>query len=208
MLVRFYIAPQTGDGLTVETGFRSIINNYVNVAAGEWFDEIDNPARRISIVCVHAPQATHDTIAADSTIIAIGNPIEEANIKNALDAPISAIPNVATLKTKLEGIGISTSWYSADNTVRDGIRYLMRVFSFAQIVDGLGNANIKTFIANNLDTTMNQIPANIRNAVSNWMQSKGLATGWITSSTTVRQVLHFIVTNLGFGALKVSSEDF
>lgn len=207
MLVRFYIAPQIGTG-TMEDPFRSLINNYVNVSEGEWFDEIDNPARRISLVCVHAIQATHDTIAADTSVIAIGNATEEANIKTALDSLISAIPNVSALKTKLEGIGISTSWYSSDNTVRDGIRYLIRVFSFAQIADGEGNSRIKTFIANNLDTTMNQIPAATRNAASDWMLAKGLATGWITSTTTVRQVLHYVVTNLGFGILRMSSEGF
>ena len=80
--------------------------------------------------------------------------------------------------------------------------------AIAQIADGEGKSEIKQLIANNLDTTVNQVPQAIRTAIKNWMQAKGLAIGWITNATTVREILHFITQNLGIGKLRMSGEDF
>jgi hypothetical protein len=207
MLVRFYLAPQQGTG-TILDPIRSILNDFINIYADEKFNEIDNPARKISICCVHASQATHDSIVADGRSLPIGNLIEDVELKTYLNSLISSIPNVSVLKTVLETYGISTSWLSGSNTIRDGIRYLVRIFATAQIANGEYNANIKDLIGRNLDVTIQNIPAQIRNAVRNWMQGKGLAIGWINNSTTVREVVHFIVENLGFGKLRMSGEEF
>jgi hypothetical protein len=136
-------------------------------------------------------------IVADGRALPIGNAVEDTELKTHMDSLINSLPNVAALKTALETRGISTSWLSGSNTIRDGIRYLIRIFSTAQIADGQGNGNIKDIIGRNL-----------RNGVKTWMQSRGLAIGWITNQSTVREILHFIVENLGFGKLKMSGEEF
>ncbi len=64
MAIRIYIAPQIGSG-TFQDPYRSLLNNFIDVSQGDWFDEIDNPATRHSICTVHASQATHDKIYAD-----------------------------------------------------------------------------------------------------------------------------------------------
>ncbi len=207
MLGRFYLAPQQGTG-TMMDPYCSILNDLINIQQGDWFDEIDNPARHISICCVHASQTSHDAILADGRALPIGNLINDTQLKVHMDSLLSTLPNLVTLKTALESRGISTSWFSGSNTIRDGIRYLVRVFSTCQIADGQGDGNIKDLIGKNLTITVAQIPVAIRNGVKTWMQAKGLAIGWITNSTTVREILHFIVENLGFGKFKMSGEEF
>lgn len=208
MSIRFYVAPQAGTG-TFEAPYRSLLNSFIDVASGEFFQEIDNPARRLSICCVTASDTTHANIAADSRVIVISRLYADlAALKTGLNETLDNIPGAATIKTKLETVGISTSWITGTNTLKDAIRYLFRVHFMGQIADGEGNANVKTFIANNLDTTVQQVPAQVRNAVRNWMQAKGLAIGWIGNTTTVREVVHFIVTNLGLGIIKMAAEDF
>lgn len=207
MLVRFYLAPQQGTG-TFQDPYRSILNSLINIQQGDWFDEIDNPARRISICCVHALQGSHDVIIADGRALPVGNLIENTNLKSHLDSLINSLSNIGLLKTNLEVRGISTTWLSASNTIRDGLRYLLRVFSTAQIADGQGNGNIKDLIGRSLTVTVAQIPVAIRNGVKDWMQARGLAIGWINNQTTVREILHFIIENLGLGKLKMSGEEF
>jgi len=291
MKVRFYVAPQQGDG-TFLNPYRSILNDLIDIHAGDWFDEIDNPARHISICCVHASDASHAVILADARAIAV-SPLfaSEADIPNGLNTVLNSIPGIATIKTKLEANGINMAWISGSNTLKDAIRYLVKTHTIAQIADGLsmdclltqvtplgstvisvsenliciregdtisirmmrdypdygnwtftttvkgipsGNTIIlnnptdghgainapvyislrtvggflKQFALNNLDTTVNQVPQAIRTAIRNWMQSKGLAIGWITNATTVREILHFIVSNLGIGKLRMSGEEF
>jgi hypothetical protein len=208
--VKIYLAPQIGSGTFLDP-FRSKLNNYINVQAGESFDEIDNPARRYSICTVIAQPATHQTIATDPTIIALTpNDVTPAQLQAVLDSPVSSLPSAfrTNVQNALEAKGISFAWVGASNTVRDVFRYLLRVHFFAQRVEGEGNINIFNFIKQNLDTTAKDLTAAQRNAVKNWMDSKGLSTGWITNTTTVRQVIHAIVTDLGFGIIKIGGQDF
>lgn len=207
MSIRFYLAPQQGTG-TFQDPFRSILNDLIDVQAGDSFQEIDNPARRISICCVRASDATHAVISADARLLPVSARVADDGLLEHLETLFNSLPGIGALKTALEARGISTSWISGSNNVRDGLRYLMRVFSIAQIADGMGNAHVKTIIAQNLDSTVGDVAPAVRNGVKNWMQAKGLATGWITNSTTVRQVIHFIVENLGIGRLRMSGQEF
>jgi len=207
MKVRFYVAPQQGDG-TFQNPYRSILNDLINISQGEWFDEIDHPARRISICCVHASDATHAVILADSRPVPISELYEEGAVNEGLSHIFNNITGSTALKTKMENHGISTSWITNSNTMRDVLRYLIRIFTVTQITDGEGNTNVKEFLKANLTTTVAQIPVGVRTSIRNWMQAKGLAIGWITNSTTVREIVHFIIENLGIGKLKMSGEEF
>ena len=207
MKVRFYVAPQQGDG-TMLNPFRSVLNDLINISQGDWFDEIDHPARRISICCVHASDATHAVILADSRPVPISELYEEGAVGIGLAKIFNNITESTALKTKMENQGISTAWITSSNTMRDVLRYLIRIFTITQVSDGEGNTNVKEFLKANLTTTVAQIPVGIRTAIRNWMQAKGLAIGWITNATTVREIVHFIIENLGIGKLKMSGEEF
>ena len=207
MKVRFYVAPQQGDG-TFQNPFRSVLNDLINISQGDWFDEIDHPARRISICCVHASDATHAVILADSRPVPISELYEEGAVGIGLAKIFNSITGSTALKTKMENQGISTAWITSSNTMRDVLRYLIRIFTITQVSDGEGNTNVKEFLKANLTTTVAQIPVGIRTAIRDWMQAKGLAIGWITNATTVREIVHFIIENLGIGKLKMSGEEF
>lgn len=208
MSIRFYLAPQQGDG-TENNPFRSILNDLINVQQGDWFDEIDNPARHISLCCAHGPQAMHDTIALDSRVLPIGNICADGTaLRYSLDSLLSGLSNLPALKTALETWGISTSWLSGSNTLRDGLRYVIRVFITGQIADGQGDGNWKALLGKNLTATFNSLTAAQRNAIRAWLASRGLAENWIGSTTTIREIVHFVVMNLGIGKLRMSGEDF
>lgn len=64
MPIRIYRAPQIGTG-TFTDPYRSLLNTFIDVSQGDWFDEIDNPSARQSICTVHARQSVHDAIYAD-----------------------------------------------------------------------------------------------------------------------------------------------
>ncbi len=211
MAMRLYLAPQSGDG-TPENPYRNILNDLIDLPAGDWFDEIDHPARRYSICTVYALQATHDRIAADARVTAISPRVvaDAAAFKADLDALFSSWPSAwrSAAQTRCEQLGISTAWITAQNTLRDVIRYLIRTHFFCQIADGEHNANVKALIAANLDATVGTLPAAVRNAARTWMQARGLAVGWIQNSTTVRKVVYYVVTNLGWGKARLGGEDF
>jgi hypothetical protein len=209
MKIRFYVSPQIWRTDGAEPFYSNLLNDFIDVQAGESFTEVDNPGRRISLCCVLANDATHTAIAADSRII-VASPLANdfADLKSKLDTICSSIPSIATIRARFEEIGINTEWISGSNTLRDALRYLVRVFTFAQITDGENNPDVRDFVQKNLTTQIKDVPTALRTKVKDWMQARGLAVGWITNTTTVREVLHFIVTNLGIGKLKMSGEEF
>lgn len=208
MKIRFYIAPQIGSGTTYYP-YQSLLNDFIHVENGEWFAEMDNPARRLSICCVVAEASTHTAIAADSRVI-VCSPLadDKADMRTKLEQTFNSVPNVAVLKTKLEAIGINTAWISGSDTLRTGLRYLLKVFTVGQFVDGEEVGEVREFLKSNLNTQVSAVPAAIRDKVKNWMQNKGLAIAWIVGTTTVRQVIHYIVSNLNIGKFIMGEEEF
>uniref|UniRef100_A0A6M3JU11 Uncharacterized protein n=1 Tax=viral metagenome TaxID=1070528 RepID=A0A6M3JU11_9ZZZZ len=208
MKARFYIAPQKGIG-TEENPYRSILNDFINIHVGEWFDEIDHPARHISICCVHAGDTVHANILIDAKIFPI-SPLfnDESEISNGLNLSFDSIFNISAIKTKLEEHGINTAWISKSNTLKDVLRYLLRNFAICQIIDGQGLINVKEVLKKALVLTVAEISQAQRIAVRDWIQSKGLAVGWINNQTTIREIVHFIVGNLGLGKFRMSGVEF
>lgn len=210
MKLRLYIAPQQGTGSRFDP-YRSIVNDLIDVNAGESFNEIDYPARRYSLVLVMAEDTTHQVIAADSNVTLVSRLYDDRQaLKDDLDSDISSFPSVFVqeLNTKLEAGGISTSWISSSNTLRDVIRYLIRVCFISQICYGEVNSNMLDFLRQNLDARVFQIPPAVRQPVKDWMQLRGMAIGWIDNQTTVREIVHFIVMNLGFGLINFDGEGY
>lgn len=210
--MRIYLAPQSGSGTDADP-YRSILNDYLSSAEGDDMNETDNPARHISVCFVYTSSlAKLAAISADPRVVTL-TPQEvtsQAELKSLLDAPFSNWPvafrNAA--QAGLEANGVSTAWLSGSNTLRDVLRYLFRTNIIAQIADYEANANVKAFLTKALTLTVGELTAAQRNAAKNWMQAKGLAIGWITNQSTVREVVHFIVTNLGIGTLKLIGEQF
>jgi hypothetical protein len=175
--------------------YRSLLNNFINPANGDNFDEIDHPARRVSICTVEASAATLDVIEADSRVTPC-IPLRATNrvhLAQILAAPFSSYPLAwrDAARTFLEGKGINTEWVTGTSTMRDVIRQVIKIFSVAQVADGQGQVNVKEFMRTaGLDTQVSAIPTVQRSAVADWLQSRGIDTTWITGTTTVRQVVN------------------
>lgn len=203
MPIRIYIAPQIGSGMMLDpnpanwsdtTGpYRSLLNNLIDILAGDRFDEIDHPARRISICCVEASSATLDLIDADVRVTPVipVRAADRAALAVILSSPFSSYSlawrNAA--RTKLESWGINTKWITGSHTMKDVLRQVVKICSVAQVADGHGQTNVKEFLKENLDTTIANVPTAYRTAASAWLQNKGIDASWITGSTTVRQVV-------------------
>lgn len=212
--MKLYLAPQLGDGSDLNP-YRSALNDLIDIEAGDWFDERDNPARHVSICNVHASAATHNNIALDGRAVLL-TPIDildQATLQTVLDAPFSSWPVAfrTAAQDGLEANGVSVAWVTGTNNLRDVIRYLLRGFVFAQMADWDGSArNLQLigFLQGNLTATVGSLTAQQRNAAKNWMTSKGLDSGWITNANTVRQVIHYVMENLGWGQIPFAKEKF
>jgi len=202
-VLRIYIAPQIGSGMMLSpdpstwsdtTGpYRSLLNTFINPANGDNFDEIDHPARRISICTVEASAAVLTAIEADVRVTPVIplRATDRAHLATILATPFSSYPlawrNAA--RAKLEGWGIDTSGITGSHTMKDVLRYVVKMFSVCQVADGHGQANVKEFLKGDLDVQVSAIPVAQRQAIGAWLQSKGIDTAWITGTTTVRQVV-------------------
>jgi len=62
-MIRVYRAKQIGTG-THEDPYRSILHNFIDIARGDNFQEIDMPSKRFSICLLDAPKSAHDAIVA------------------------------------------------------------------------------------------------------------------------------------------------
>lgn len=201
MPIRWYISPYAGTG-TPDDAFRAAAWDVTDPELNQLKGGIRCTQRRHYIVKIDAPQAIHDRIIAETGSKPV-SPLfsDDAAEDLALDGEFSA----STISADAEAAGYSVEWVGS-NTLRDVLRYFIRVAHLAQRLE-------KTPLATRIFTlgltaTVGDLTTQQRNAVRNWMTDRGLATGWITNATTIRQVLHFIVLNLGIGKLKIAGKEF
>lgn len=198
-----YLTPMIGSG-TRQDPFRCKLNNYIDPAQGDIYSSYDSPGRRIAIAVTTASDAAHAAIAADSGIIAITPLADDID----MDALAGSLPNAAAVKTALESMGINTGWMNGTVSLRDCVRYILRVFYLAQRAEGEMNTAVQFALKQGLDNAWSGLTATQKNNVKSWMADKGLATGWINASTTIRQLVHFCVQNLGIGTIRLHGLDF
>lgn len=202
MPIRWYLSPYTGGGS---------FDNPIHAKCWDYTDQTQNqctgtrmPQRQEYLVRVNAPQAIHDAIVANDAGTVI-SPMyaDEAAEASALDAEFTD----ATYKAAVDGKHYSTSWMTTGNTFRDMLRYVVRMCHLGQRLHKFGPV-VTRVMELGLSSTVADLTAAQRTAVRNWMTNHGLATGWITNGTTIRQVLHFILTNLGFGKHHIGKLEF
>jgi|WetSurMetagenome_2_1015567.scaffolds.fasta_scaffold446810_2 hypothetical protein len=198
-MIRWYISPYAGDG-TPDNPYHAAAWDLTNPVT----DNVTGmfcPQKSHYIVRVKAPQGAHDAIVAQGAGKPIGPiHVDEAAEDAALDSPLT--DDVSAIETD----GYSTAWLGGTNTLRDLLRYAYRVLILSQLIHRTPVA--ERIFELGLGATVADLTTQQRNAVRDWMTNKGLATGWITNSTTIRQVLHYIVTGLGIGKIKVAGKEF
>ena len=214
MKSRFYIAPQIWRQETLPDShvieyWSSLLNDFINVHAGEWFDEVDHPGRHISICCVDALDASHSNMLADSRVCPVSGLFDSReDIPSGVNSTLDSVPNISVMKTKLENLGIDTTWITGATSVKQALRFILKLFSISQHLTGKKLLLVRHVLEVSPDLTVTNIPTEKRNAVRNWMENKGLAVDWITGTTTLRQVVNYIMLHLPFGKIRMGGVDF
>lgn len=197
MPVQLYLSPQelhTGDDGSEYTW--NYLNNLIDTGAGDWFDEIDHPARKVSICILTASDATIDAVNADPKCKKVlpARVADTAAFVSALDTPLRRYPGNwrSAVKTVLLNQGIDIDDLTLDNTLRDVLRRLMRAQALTQRAFGKRKQRILDFVQRNLDETVSVIPVEERDELRDWLQAEGIDITWATGSTTVRELTRYI----------------
>lgn len=190
---RFYRSTQIGDGSKINP-WRSKLTEYVaEDATGAGFWDWLNPVRELRYALVRCESLLHIAIAADADIMALSPELaDEAELITWLDTAVNLTANQIT---RLENDGISTAWMSAQTTARQILRYAgwLHVF-YGDFMSS--HADAVEFLLTNLDTTIGQLTQAVRSRARDWITSKGLDVLWIQNSTTVRQVIQYVLENI------------
>jgi hypothetical protein len=195
MTYKFYRADTIVESLFGGTIYRNALTDYVtdNAAISENFWEIINDEHDCRYTLVSCSPAKHAAIA-NATNIASMSP--EMSDVFAMQTWLSGTHNFTAAQiNRLDADGVPMDWVTGA-THRDIIRYLMRHSRLLQHLIRERNADITGFIRQSLAATVNQIPVAQRQRIANWMEARGLSTTWISpATTTVRQVVHYIIVN-------------
>lgn len=209
MPIRIYVAQQRGSGSDLDP-YTNVLNDLIDVSAGDKFQEIDNTARKVSICVVTASNATHSAIIADGRAVPVTPSVatDDASFRAILNSPFDSYPTEwkTAAKTKLEQWGVNTGWITGSNSIKDVIRYIIRHYFMAQ--SATDSSAMTQLLSVGLDTTAGDLTPQQRSDAREWMQDRGLAVGWITNSTTIREVVHFIGQNMGYGTFTFGGESF
>lgn len=190
MPIRWYISPYIGTG-AANDHYRTNIDDLIS--GGEEAIGSDQPQRRYFIRRVDSSVSTHAAILADGH-----TPISPLMTTEDIDSTYGGM--AAGLRAAIEAAcdqrGIDISWMDSSTTLRQLIRRIIMLCWLGQQILGEKHPVMKALLGASLDTTVAQLTTAQRDAAKTWMQNKGLAIGWITASTTIRQIISHILTNL------------
>ena len=189
MAKRYYISRIVGNG-THETPYTSELRDYIyaNWPNEPHFIKQVMPSGNIIMWCFHKydlSQACHDDVMANV-------PQAFAFPEGALDRQLSSIaPNLRNaMRNKLEGIGFDFGWATLTNTVRDVLEYIAHSIQLAEWAKvTISNKNF------DLNKTAADIPIEKRQIVNQHLQDLGVDTSWITSTTTIKEIVARVQLN-------------
>jgi hypothetical protein len=196
-----YRSKKVGTG-TLHDPYRSkIVRDYIRTElpdgtnAWNWI----HPIAPAQYVLAYADETTLAAIDADADNRRLSPAVATLpELQAWLDGPHSGITTGG--EADMEVDGASMAWLATGNTARHVFQYLLKSHWVAGTIEQTNAPNALNFLRNNLDTKLSAIPAAVRNAASNWIQSKGLSTAWMTGNTTVRQVVQYIIENIAWPA--------
>ena len=201
---RIYRSLVIGDGLSPATAKRSALTRYIKDDGESGFWDWTHEAREIRYSLARCDSTVHTLISADVDITAISG--EFPDWQAWLDLPLSSVP-LAT-RNLLESDGFPIGWATAQTTRREAFIYISRIHLMMQELRRLRDMDAMQLFTGGLDATVNTLSAQVRSRVSTWMVNHGLNSSWITGTTTIRQVIHFIVTNTNWPSLSFGPHGF
>jgi hypothetical protein len=112
--------------------------------------------------------------------------------EGALTMTVADIPLAKrqAMQTKLENIGFSFGWATGNTTVREILEYISHSIIFSKW------AKIPISAQNfDINKTVGSIPVAKRDIIQQHLNDLGVPTGWITGSTTIKQISQKIQKN-------------
>lgn len=194
-MIRWYISPYSGTGTSFDAFHASawdLIDPVKDKCEGTFCE-----ARRHYIVRVIAPQAVHDEIISKGA----GRPVsklfqDEADEDRGLNESFSDEAKDA------DSDGYDLSWITPQTTRKDVLRHIIKTVKISQILN-----NHPRLFSLPLDSTAADLTLAQRTAIRNWMTSKGLDVSWITASTTLRELKHYIISTASFSRIFLAGKD-
>jgi hypothetical protein len=174
MAVTIYLMPLTGAG-TIDDPAR----------AAYW--DAASPSKRVVMRVGREPfciMAVEDIApAVDSTIVADSTCTKIPALTNTVRAGA-----LATVQSKIEGIGIPAGWVTAGMTYQTVLQTVLRITQLYQRLMGLGAARLLGSGVT-LDTTFNALPSEVRSKLLAMAQSFNFDTSSLSGASTIRQIL-------------------
>lgn len=147
------------------------------------------------------------SLGDSAVVFTISNASQDAAIAANADVrqipPLDNVVAVAATQQALEDLNIPSQWVVAGMTYRSVLRV---VIGMAQLVQRMKGMGLPVVIAGNLDKTMSQFSAAIRQGLSDAAVSLDLDVSGISGATTLREALRnageqFVARGVALGDL-------
>lgn len=197
-----HLAARLGAGTRTDA-YRAALSRYITAdGTGADYEQIELAEHKGSMYCLALCEpAVHAQCAADPDIIALSPEVADAPALQAwLDGDLGNV--AANIRTAIEADLIPIDDLIATNKRRELMRRIALYFRIAQYMRGNNDTNALAFLAQNLSTTRQQLPAAVRTRILAWCTERGISTAWTTNSTTVRALLKFILVNINLIPLR------
>jgi hypothetical protein len=205
-VIRWYLSKGIGSGSFLDP-YRSPIHD---LPLGGGIIGYDIPQRRYFLNRVGASGTDHSYIVSQGYGIPL-SPIYDGvdGERNGLALPFALHDSGfrTALQAEAEGNGLSATWVTGSHRMGDVIAYFIKIMRLAQTAYKKHEGFDYLFTLRLSDPVTALSPAR-RNAVRDWMMAKGIDTSWITPTTTIREVLHAVITGLVFDRSKVGEIEF
>lgn len=197
--MRYYIVPKIGDGLSDLTPVRP---KYTDLGAlgvgwnvGPW-QAMDYGLENVFVAALNLDATQHATLSAQPDVLSVPSPITNTVSAAAL----------TTVKTKLESANIPADWVTTALTYQQVLSRVLRIVLVMQRFRGIFG---RLFAAGaTLDTRINQLPANARQALTQAAQSMGADTSSIQGTTLIRAALVIVADQLEPGGMSFGGVSF
>jgi hypothetical protein len=182
--MRYYVVPRSGTGQFPTPYEPKYFNQFADPSALPFVGTMDYGLENVFLVAADLTPAQHTAVTANADVLAVPSPI---------DANVSALA-LPTVQAKLEAGNIPADWVTTAMTYQQVLSRVLRLVTLMQRFNGLFG---RLFAGGaTLDTRINQLPVNARNALVSAAQSLGADTSTIQGTTLLRTALVIVADQL------------